>query len=102
MEEPNTWPSQYNIHECLCKKDWCVSQHGLNSVEKISEHGHQPSSSASMYFFVQGWTGGALAEPYKTYNGLLICTFQTKVSETESMMLAWGLNIPTCDLVFTR
>ena len=60
--------------------------------------GQQPSRTG-ICSFVQGGTEGALPEPYKmTSSGLLVCTFLIKLSETESMRVAWGPDVLSWDL----
>ena len=56
--------------------------------------GHQPNSRTSMCYFVLGRTGGALQKPCKmTSSMLLVYMFLTKVLETDSMRVAWGVII---------
>ena len=59
--------------------------------------GHQPNSRTSMCYFVLGRTGGALQKPCKmTSSMLLVYMFLTKVLETDSMRVAWGVIIFLC------
>ena len=56
--------------------------------------GHQSSSRTSIFSFVWGGTGGALPQSYKmTPSRLLVCMFMTKLSETDSMKVAWGAKV---------
>ena len=52
---------------------------------------HQPSSRTGICCFVWRGTGGAWLESYKmTSSRLMVCMFLTKLSETDSMRVAWG------------
>lgn len=88
------------FHMCSQKNVCCDSQYSLKSMEETAVtwreleraiECHQANSRTSICSYVKGETGGALPEHYKmTSSTLLVCMFPTKLSETDSLRVAWG------------